>query len=375
MVNAHVNMLQRVRDHAPVSGINCIGMLTHQGGLGNASRMNARALELIYTKQRVHRVDFPSKTLADPRKIKPRHNLNYLHFSPDMISIDAARQCPWYMNRNIGYFAWETTQPPESWKKMDRDLEQIWVPSNFVANTLRAYGMSKPIHVIPHAIIIPPKVQQRKCPDAFTFLVTFDGKSRIERKRPDIAIAAIRRALHESKERGKVIIKCHDVAEMRLILDKANRMCADIGGLGNLKIAIEDKWKSEAEMEILWTQIDIVVSTNRGEGFGLPMLEAMARGVAVVATGWGGTGDFLNHETGYPVNHLDLVPVRNDLYYKTGNWAEPSRDHAVSQIQSCMGDFRRGSIQTTLDAARNTAEKHSLEHLAAKMREALGNLI
>jgi len=54
--------------------------------------------------------------------------------------------------------------------------------------------------------------------------------------------------------------------------------------------------QTEAEMAAFYRRCDIFVFASRSEGFGLPPLEAMACGCAVVTTDCGGVNDFARHD-------------------------------------------------------------------------------
>jgi len=47
----------------------------------------------------------------------------------------------------------------------------------------------------------------------------------------------------------------------------------------------------KAELKGLYTLGDVFVLPTRGEGAGLPFIEALSSGVPVIATGWGGHMD------------------------------------------------------------------------------------
>lgn len=54
--------------------------------------------------------------------------------------------------------------------------------------------------------------------------------------------------------------------------------------------------------------VDVLVQPSRGEGWGLPMVEAMACGTPVIGTRWSGPAEFLTEDNGYPLRTDGLVP-------------------------------------------------------------------
>ena len=61
---------------------------------------------------------------------------------------------------------------------------------------------------------------------------------------------------------------------------------------------------SDDELAGLYTACDCLVHPYRGEGFGLPIAEAMACGLPVIVTGYGAALDYCNEENAY------LIPAR-----------------------------------------------------------------
>src|SRR5207302_1409289 len=55
----------------------------------------------------------------------------------------------------------------------------------------------------------------------------------------------------------------------------------------------------EEELAGLYTACDCLVHPYRGEGFGLPIAEAMACGLPVIVTGYGAALDFCNDENAF----------------------------------------------------------------------------
>lgn len=89
-----------------------------------------------------------------------------------------------------------------------------------------------------------------------------------------------------------------------------------------------------------------LVSATRGEGFGLPMLEAAVAGLPVVCTGWSSVTEFLAGDSFIPVEH-DLVTIPNEkvdekIFTRGAKWAAP----------------REGSFKKKLRKLHNESEKY-----------------
>ena len=98
---------------------------------------------------------------------------------------------------------------------------------------------------------------------------------------------------------------------------------------------------------------DCYVSPHRTEGFGLTVAEAMALGVPVIATDYGGTADFVTEEIGFPLRYR-LVEVDRDHgpYAKGAIWPDPSREHLQELLRSVVANPARGGGKRARARAR-----------------------
>jgi len=73
--------------------------------------------------------------------------------------------------------------------------------------------------------------------------------------------------------------------------------------------------------------VKCLVSLTRGEGFGLPLLEAAASGLPVITTNWSGHLDFMKLGKFIPVDFtlVDIPPTRidNNIFMQGTKWAQP----------------------------------------------------
>ena len=117
-----------------------------------------------------------------------------------------------------------------------------------------------------------------------------------------------------------------------------------------------------------------MVTLTRGEGYGLPILEAAASGLPVIATGWSGHTDFLNHgkytSVSYALKNIHPSRVDNKIFVQQSRWAEPNEDDFKKKIIK----FRNGtSIPTewAQSLSHVIRENYSLHAIFKKYDEAL----
>lgn len=84
-------------------------------------------------------------------------------------------------------------------------------------------------------------------------------------------------------------------------------------------------------------KIKALISFTRGEGFGLPILEAAVCGLPVIATNWSAHTEYLQHGRWLPVAST-LVPIHksridNEIFLPGMEWANPSETVAKNRMQ------------------------------------------
>ncbi|MEI9903153.1 MAG: glycosyltransferase [Asticcacaulis sp.] len=213
----------------------------------------------------------------------------------------------WNDRYRIGYWAWETSRVPASWLYIADYLHEIWVPSRFVhdalAFSLRQKGREDlivRIRIMLHPVPVPAPGHNRRNgararfgldPNLCEVLCLFDTKSSAVRKNPWGALDAWQKAFPEPSTAARLTLKVVDLAGDRATEQK---LLAILAGRPDIRLVSERF--DDQDMDAFIAAFDVLISLHRSEGFGLTLAEAMAAGVAVIATAGSGNDDFMAGE-------------------------------------------------------------------------------
>eukprot|EP00930_Biecheleria_cincta_P046008 TRINITY_DN31726_c0_g1_i1.p1 TRINITY_DN31726_c0_g1~~TRINITY_DN31726_c0_g1_i1.p1 ORF type:complete len:665 (+),score=90.75 TRINITY_DN31726_c0_g1_i1:87-2081(+) len=123
------------------------------------------------------------------------------------------------------------------------------------------------------------------------------------------------------------------------------------------------------ELPKLYHAADAFVLPTHGEGWGLPLIEAMASGLPTIATGWGGQMDFMNEGNSWPVRYK--IVNRDDG--TAGRWAEPE----PAALQQAMLEAVAGGAKVrkkTENACKEIPQRFATQQVAASAAELLVSL-
>ena len=255
----------------------------------------------------------------------------------------------------IGYWAWELESIPRNWYVGFRLVDEIWVPSRFVAKALKKCT-DVPVRVVHHPLIrLEPSSLGRHDfrLDESTFLVLtmFDMRSSAERKNPLGAIQAFRLAFGD-RDDVMLVVKAGNVSEAPDILSRIEN---EIGDSKNIRLMF-DKLSQEDHAALI-SCADVIISLHRSEGFGLVLAEAMMMGKPVIATAYSGNMDFMDSESAILISYK-LVPINDPQGVYGGKyhyWSEPDIDEAAEWLVRLAEDY---DLRRSLGArARKSAER------------------
>ncbi len=269
----------------------------------------------------------------------------------------------------IGYTMLEVTGIPEEWARQANMMDEVWVPSSFNVETFRNSGVTVPMYTIPLGVdpnYYNPYIKGHKHHNKYAFLTVFEWG---ERKAPELLLRAYNRAFTSADD---VVLICKlinndpgiDVHKELEKLDLNRPGSPDIVILHNTKF-------QDYEMPVLYRSADCFVTATRGEGWGMPILEAMACGVPTIATNWSAQTDFFNEEVGYPIDVKKLIDAEAKCpYYEGFQWAHPDEDHLV-HLMRYVYEHREEAAAKGMHASEVALSKWTWDAAAEKMIERL----
>lgn len=271
------------------------------------------------------------------------YQVNVFHMNPDSLqhALQYFGQELFDHRYNIGYWAWELPEFPDEYVSAFSLVQEVWVPSQFIADSVAAKS-PVPVIRIPHAVNMDPSIPADRSrfglpQECFLFLSMYDPNSFEQRKNPLGAIRAFKRAFAPDRNDVGLVVKVSYPNEWELA-----KLQQEKGDWPNIIILAETMARDD--VLCLMQSVDCFVSLHRSEGFGLVIAEMMALGKPVIATNWSGNTDFMNETNACAVGY-QLVQIGEDIgpYKAYQIWAEPDLDHAASFMERLVSDpdYRR----------------------------------
>jgi glycosyltransferase involved in cell wall biosynthesis len=273
---------------------------------------------------------------------------------------------------------WEFGSLPRDWQvPLCRDVDEVWVPSEFTrAMYLEAGVAADRVHVVPNGVdleTLRPDGPVAVLPDAALRLLFVGGT--ISRKGVDVLLAGFDEAF---AGRDDVLLVIKDLGTHSyyrgLTMADTLRARASSGALPRVHY-IEDEL-SRDEIAALYRACDVLVHPYRGEGFAMPVLEAMACGLPVVVTAGGPTDEFCPDDACWRVRS-ERRPLADNRIGKLETisqpWMlEPDVRSLVGVLRELAADpderRRRG------DRARAAAQAYGWDQIAERYADRIAKL-
>ena len=303
--------------------------------------------------------DSPSDRLVvvmhkDPR----RYDSSYTYNPPDLL---------------IGRSMFETDSIPSDWVDPIKSVDFVWVPTEFNRLSFAAGGANASSLVVVHesidllhfdpdsiklapvGVTIPP--ERFMDPTRFNFISVFKWEVR---KDWTTLLQAFYDEFSTPDDKDNVSLYLRsnlapdNVDELKQWTSRYLRSSGK--SIDQLpKVHILDRFVHYSKLPVMYKGAQAFVTTTHGEGWGLPIMEAMSMSLPVIATNWSGITEFATSDTAYLLPyHLVSSPI-------TGHkWAQVDAKDVRIALRQVYSD------PTKAESVGKAGRKHLLSKFSSR---------
>jgi len=232
---------------------------------------------------------------------------------------------------HIGRLFWETDKIPLDFAVGAQQVDEIWTGSEYNAQAIRNAGVTKPIYVIPEAIdanidpLLKPYIIENE--KDYRFYSIFEWT---ERKNPKLLLEAFWREF-ENTEGVSLTLKTYIdnfTYDKRAELNNQIKMVKKKLNLAKYApVYLYRELMDRRQVYRFHKSFDCFISTHRGEGWGIPQMEALLMDHPIISTNCGGIHEYLTTmEHGILLPHKQVQLSENNRnrqwYTQDQKWAE-----------------------------------------------------
>jgi glycosyltransferase involved in cell wall biosynthesis len=316
--------------------IRFVGYVLDATGYGEFSRLVLSSLvkdhELTVTLMRNPNRFQPPGALGELGNIVEPLVGKFLSGAPDVNVINAlpvAFEQYRGNSKNIGFTMFESHLVPPTWIYACNRMNGVLVPTEFSREGFIRCGVKAPVHVVHPGADLPPELPPRDETEPFTFFSAFEWDH--PHKDPSSLLMAYLQEF-EPGERVRLRVKTFSrgTSGHENILHHANMLRQKFRPGKAPEIELVIGTLDTSEMRSLYAKADCYVSTHHGEGWGLPIWEAMRYGVPAIATAYSGNLEFMSPSNSYLVKYqddgrwanIDVPDLRKTMRHAFQNWKE-----------------------------------------------------
>lgn len=245
----------------------------------------------------------------------------------------------------IAFSATEVDGIPKQWVQCFNEMDEVWVTSEFCRQSFINSGVVVPCFNIGEGVdpnYFHPEIKPFPNPpkEKFRFLSNFAwGK----RKGVDVLFEAFRKEFKKGED-VCLMLKTLPAFWGHNIKDELNLVYQSKDAAPVYLYEMDlPKW----ELPRLYASAHCFLWPSRGEGFGLPALEALASGLPIIASNHSAHLEFLTKD-GKPRPGVLLLDgkvekyVKGDsIYYPGFNWFNPSVDHMRKLMREVYNNYKK----------------------------------
>ncbi|OGH99583.1 MAG: hypothetical protein A2X42_05270 [Candidatus Margulisbacteria bacterium GWF2_38_17] len=228
-------------------------------------------------------------------------------------------------SHRIGFVVFENTRLPQDWIWQLKQLHQVWAPSRWAANVLLENGIPEakvrivPLGVDPHFFNSQGPHYSDFDNGRFKFLMV--GK--FEKRKSQMEVLEAYCTEFRPDDPVQLVLLCHNIKRLSLN-DRAtlNKYLEK----PHPDIVIMNPFNDHEAVAPLYRSSNVLIAPSKAEGWGLPIIEAMACGVPVITTNYSGQSEYLRHDNPLIIDVNEYEDIYDETFYpekgKFGVWAK-----------------------------------------------------
>lgn len=266
-----------------------------------------------------------NRVTSHPEKLQAEQLLTFCSVLEAKRKPHARLSTPWFFHDVDGL--------PQQVVSQINSNDWIYASSSFVRDIFIANGVKVPVKVL-HMGYDKTfyHFAQRTHNTPFTFLCVAEHTPR---KNLPFLVQAFKKAFSDNPDVCLVIkTGIHNSDELNQAAS-SNR---------NIHI-LQQLLKTDEELAALYASAHCFVLPTRFEGFGMPLLEAMATGLPVITTHYSGHLDFCRPDNSFLTRVKQMIPADTRCFpHLNGWWAEPDEEHLIEQMRHVFYNYEQAAI-------------------------------
>ena len=268
--------------------------------------------------------------------------------------------------RNFAFLVWEGSNVPKCFIKecLNPEIEYIFVPSKHTADAILKTTeddiILDKVKLMPHGVdtsLFYPKKKPEKC----IFFCNKGFRNLEDRGGVQYALRAYFEEFTD-KDPVEMLLKinpAYGIVNLQKLIDQITPRKE---GLPLLTINTENLPFNK--MVDLYNKCTVFVSPTRAEAYNLPCMEALACGLPVITTDFGGQTDYITKENGWIISGI-LEQVKHDLMYEEVKWLTPD----IKELRKAMREAfeNKELVKKKSEKGLETARNNSWDLTAKKI--------
>ena len=295
---------------------------------------------------------------------------------------------------NIGITAGiETDKCNPEWIEACNKMSSIVVPTQHVKDTFfRSGNVTTPIHVVPESypdalknqnpkqlnlnlttennfLIVSQLTGSNPFSDRKNTFFTIKWLCEVFADRPDVGII-----LKTNLGRNTAIDRKAVTNLMKQLLNEVRK------NNSNPKFHLLHGAMTDEELNSLYRhpKIKALISLTRGEGFGLPLLEASVTGLPAITTNWSGHLDFMNKgrfiSVDYKLEQIHSSRVDGKLFIEGSRWAQVQEEDFKKKVRKFV-DSQTLPREWAQELSAKLTQEYSQSAIESYLNSAIGEYL